>query len=99
MDSRGKKPRNEKLVIHDVDDTVNERIYRSDAALQSSSSNYNSKTSSRPRCPDYLISHKAATGGRDSDCNKRLHLVDVFSIWVLLIDFINVIRDCNIDLE
>ncbi|KAK1417593.1 hypothetical protein QVD17_26723 [Tagetes erecta] len=76
MDSRGKKPRTEKLVIHDVDDAVNERIYRSDVALQSSSSNNNSKTSSQSRCPDYLISHKATTDGRDSDRNKRLHFAD-----------------------
>ncbi|KAI3803797.1 hypothetical protein L1987_31959 [Smallanthus sonchifolius] len=89
MASGGKKLKNETLFVHEVDDAVNERIHQSDAALQSSSSNYISKTSSQPRCPDYLISHKAATDRKDSDHNQRLHLADN--------EFVSIISDEDID--
>ncbi|KAL8188961.1 hypothetical protein R6Q57_029481 [Mikania cordata] len=58
---KGKKLRNERSIVHEVDDAMTERINRSDAALQSSSSNYNLNTVSQSNCPDYLISHKVST--------------------------------------
>ncbi|KAI7727773.1 hypothetical protein M8C21_018404 [Ambrosia artemisiifolia] len=76
IDTKGKKPMDERLIVHDVDERVNERISRSGAALQSSSSNYNSKTLSQSKCTDYFTSCKAATDRKDSDSSQRLHLVD-----------------------
>ncbi|XP_076931061.1 putative ubiquitin-like-specific protease 2B [Bidens hawaiensis] len=72
MDTRGKKIRNEALNVYEVD----ERVHRSDAALQSSSSNFSSKTLFQSKCSDYFTSHKAATGKKDSNCSQRIDLTD-----------------------
>lgn len=91
VDIKGKKPRNETVIICEDDEAVNERINRSDAALQSSSSNHNLKNLSGSRCHDPCISYpresfntssfqKAATDRNDSDHTKRINLVNVFSI-------------------
>ncbi|KAK9071066.1 hypothetical protein SSX86_009634 [Deinandra increscens subsp. villosa] len=76
MPSRGKKLRNEIVILNEVDDAMNERICRSDAALQSSSSNYSSKTLSQSKCSDNFISHKDAIDRKDSDRNQRLRVAD-----------------------
>ncbi|KAF5786732.1 putative Ulp1 peptidase [Helianthus annuus] len=87
--SRGKKPRDGKSIVHEVDEMVNERICRPGAALESSSSNYNSKTLSQSKCTDYFPSHKAATDGKYSDRNQPLHLADT--------ELVSIISDEDID--
>ncbi|KAI3525543.1 hypothetical protein L1887_04402 [Cichorium endivia] len=62
-DSKGKKLRDETVTIHEVDEAVKERIFRSDTALQSSSSNNNSKGFSGSKYSDFNTPkpRKAAT--------------------------------------
>ncbi|XP_076932766.1 putative ubiquitin-like-specific protease 2B [Bidens hawaiensis] len=76
MDTRGKKVMNEALDVCEVDERANERVRRSNAALQSSSSNFSSKTLIQSKCSDYFTSHKDATGKKDSDCSQRIDLTD-----------------------
>ncbi|XP_024979363.1 probable ubiquitin-like-specific protease 2B isoform X2 [Cynara cardunculus var. scolymus] len=91
---KGKKSRNEPVIVHEVDEAVKERIFRSDAALQSSSSNNNSKAFSGSMCPDICTfyhgdsfntprSPKTATDRKPSDCTQRLHLADDESVSII----------------
>lgn len=86
MEPEGKKVlRYKGVTVHDVDESVEERICRSDAALQSSSAKDNSNSGCRSRCPDICTSYpvdrfntprplKAVTDRKDSYCPQRLHL-------------------------
>lgn len=71
---KGKKLRDETVIIHEDDDAVKERIVRSDTALQSSSSDYNSKSFAGSKSSDFITPKplKAPT--------QRFCLADVFSI-------------------
>lgn len=85
MESEGKKPKS--VIVLEVDEAVKERISRSDAALQSSSSIYNVNSLSRSRCPDVGTSYpvesfinpvpvKAATDKKDSCRTQQLNMDD-----------------------
>ncbi|XP_076954885.1 putative ubiquitin-like-specific protease 2B isoform X2 [Bidens hawaiensis] len=76
MDTRGKKIMNEALDVYEVGERANERVHRSNAALQSSSSNFSSKNLIQSKCSDYFTSHKSAIGKKDSDCSQRIDLTD-----------------------
>ncbi|KAI3715869.1 hypothetical protein L6452_22857 [Arctium lappa] len=94
MKPKGKKFRNEPLIVHEVDEAVKERIFRSDVALQSSSSDNNSKAFSGSMCPDLCTfyhgdsfnthrSLKPATDRKASDCTQRLRLADNDSVSII----------------
>ncbi|CAH1426158.1 unnamed protein product [Lactuca virosa] len=51
---KGKKLRDETVIIHEDDDAVKERIVRSDTALQSSSSDYISKSFAGSKSSDFI---------------------------------------------
>lgn len=85
--SKGKKVRNETVIVDDVDDTVKERIVRSDTALQSSSSNHNLKDYSKSKCHDPCTSsaqesrnasssQKAATDRKEPDRSQKFRWTD-----------------------
>nr|GEU63609.1 probable ubiquitin-like-specific protease 2B isoform X1 [Tanacetum cinerariifolium] len=84
--SKGKKARNETVIV-DVDDTVKERIVRSDTALQSSSLNHTSKNLSKSICHDPCTSYvqesknasssqNTATDRKEPDRSQKFRLTD-----------------------
>nr|XP_043624678.1 probable ubiquitin-like-specific protease 2B isoform X2 [Erigeron canadensis] len=85
---KGKKLGDKKVIVHQVDEGVNERISRSDAGLQSSSSNYASNYLSRSKRTDLFTfltgetskassSLKAANDKKNSNCTQGRHLENV----------------------
>ncbi|GJS19899.1 probable ubiquitin-like-specific protease 2B isoform X1 [Tanacetum coccineum] len=83
--SKGKKARNETVIVDDADDTAKERIVRSDTALQSSSSDHTSKNLSKSSCHDPCTSYaqesknasssqKTATDRKEPDRSQKFRL-------------------------
>ncbi|KAJ9538054.1 hypothetical protein OSB04_030787 [Centaurea solstitialis] len=94
MKPEEKKSSKEPVIIHDIDESVKERIFRSDAALQSSSSNNTSKAFSGSRCHDFCTPYhvdsfsppralKTATDRKASGCTQRLPLADIESVSII----------------